>query len=144
MLEFVKIYGTDPLLKAREFVSCGAKWIHVVDIDGAFQGKTKNMEKIVEIKKINCKIQVGGGIRNIKTIENYLSSGIDRIVLGTIAIEDPDFVIETCKRFNKIAVESGYKKRLCGHSRMGKKTKVHFKEVIDFYNCQKFQLWCLH
>ena len=45
----------------------------------------------MKLKKINCKIQVGGGIRNIKTIENYLSSGIDRIVLGTIAIEDPDF-----------------------------------------------------
>ena len=53
LLEFGKIYGADPLLKAREFVSCGAKWIHVVDIDGAFQGKTKNMEKIVEIKKKN-------------------------------------------------------------------------------------------
>ena len=120
LLEFVKIYGTDPLLKAREFVSCGAKWIHVVDIDGAFQGKTKNMEKIVEIKKTNCKIQVGGGIRNIKTIENYLSSGIDRIVLGTIAIEDPDFVIETCKRFpNKIAVGLDTKKALWP-PRMGK------------------------
>ena len=139
LLEFVKIYGTDPLLKAREFVSCGAKWIHVVDIDGAFQGKTKNMEKIVEIKKkINCKIQVGGGIRSIKTIENYLSSGIDRIVLGTIAIEDPDFVIETCKRFpNKIAVGLDTKKGFVATQGWAKKTKVHFKEVIDFYELSK-------
>ena len=94
------------------------------------------MEKIVEIKKINCKIQVGG-IRNIKTIENYLSSGIDRIVLGTIAIEDPDFVIETCKRFPNKLLLVWIQKRFCGHSRMGKKTKVHFKEVIDFYELSK-------
>ena len=97
------------------------------------------MEKIVEIKKkINCKIQVGGGIRNIKTIENYLSSGIDRIVLGTIAIEDPDFVIETCKRFpNKIAVGLDTKKGFVATQGWAKKTKVHFKEVIDFYELSK-------
>ncbi len=139
LLEFVKIYGTDPLLKAREFVNFGAKWIHIVDIDGAFQGKTKNMEKIVEIKqKVNCKIQVGGGIRDIKTIENYLGSGIDRIVLGTIAIENPDFVKEICRRFpNKIAVGLDTKKGFVATQGWAKKTKVHFKEVIDFYESSK-------
>ena len=139
LLEFVKIYGTDPLLKAREFVNFGAKWIHIVDIDGAFQGKTRNMEKIVEIKqKVNCKIQVGGGIRDIKTIENYLGSGIDRIVLGTIAIENPDFVKEICRRFpNKIAVGLDTKKGFVATQGWAKKTKVHFKEVIDFYESSK-------
>ena len=139
LLEFVKIYGTDPLLKAREFVNCGAKWIHIVDIDGAFQGKTRNMEKIIEIKqKVNCKIQVGGGIRDIKTIENYLGNGIDRIVLGTIAIEDPDFVKEICKRFpTKIAVGLDTKKGFVATQGWAKKTKVHFKKVIDFYESSK-------
>ena len=84
---------------------------------------------MLKLKKINCKIQVGGGIRNIKTIENYLSSGIDRIVLGTIAIEDPDFVIETCRRFpNKIAVGLDTKKGFVATQGWAKKLKFISKK----------------
>ena len=87
------IYGDNPINQAQKFVSMGAKWIHIVDLDGAFEGKCKNMDKIIAIKKtVNCQIQVGGGIRDIKTAEKLINNKVDRIVLGTVALKKPDGV----------------------------------------------------
>ena len=84
----------------------GCEWIHVVDIDGAFSGYQVNQEIIYDIKNnTDCKIQVGGGIRDMKTIETYLSNSIDRVILGTIAAKKPSIIEESCRNFpNKIVV----------------------------------------
>lgn len=101
-----KIYSTNPIQQAKEFENGGAKWIHVVDIDGAFNGKPRNQNIILEIcKSTSAKIQLGGGIRRLETIEFLISKGVQRIVLGTIAITNPEIVKEACEAFpEKIAI----------------------------------------
>tara|TARA_B110001452_G_C15213788_1_gene420988 strand:+ start:858 stop:1589 length:732 start_codon:yes stop_codon:yes gene_type:complete len=105
-LENIKFYNESPVAQAIKFQDMGCEWIHVVDIDGAFSKCPVNHEIIYDIKKnTNCKIQVGGGIRDMKTIETYLSNSIDRVILGTIAAKKPTIVEESCKNFpNKIVI----------------------------------------
>ena len=94
------VYGTDPAEVARHWESLGAEWLHVVDLDGAFSRAPVNDKFVKEIaKSVSIPIQVGGGIRNIETIEDYLSSGIARVILGTVAISDPRVLEEACSRF---------------------------------------------
>jgi phosphoribosylformimino-5-aminoimidazole carboxamide ribotide isomerase len=87
------VYG-DPLEMAAKWVSKGAEWLHVVDLDGAFEGKPKNLELLREMVTAVplVKIQVGGGIRSIEVVNSLLDAGIQRAVLGTAAVQDPDFV----------------------------------------------------
>ena len=90
-LDEVTVYGNNPVEIAKKFSNAGAKWIHVVDIDGAFRGKGINQKVILDIKKNSkTKIQVGGGIRSKESASFYLNNGIDRVVLGTIALENPN------------------------------------------------------
>ncbi|MCG8528003.1 MAG: 1-(5-phosphoribosyl)-5-[(5-phosphoribosylamino)methylideneamino]imidazole-4-carboxamide isomerase [Opitutales bacterium] len=99
------VYHNDPLEPARLFAIGGAEWVHVVDLDGAFSGEPKNLEFIIEIAKLGLKVQMGGGLREIKTIEKVLEAGISRAVIGTRACDDPDFAEEVANEFgNKIAV----------------------------------------
>ena len=94
-LDKLTIYGDDPVKQAKKFCKAGAKWIHIVDIDGAFKGVSKNMDLILRIKNnVKSKLQVGGGIRKLKTIQKLLDNNIDRVVLGTVALTDPPFVKE--------------------------------------------------
>jgi len=96
----VTIYSKDPSATARKWESCGAKVLHVIDLDGAFTGSQKNLKVILEIRKsVKMAIQVGGGIRDIETVYSLLSAGINRVIIGTSAIEDSGFVIEACKKF---------------------------------------------
>lgn len=134
-LEHIKIYGKDPVKKAKDFLIQGAKWIHVVDIDGAFDGKGKNMQTIFNIKKkTQCKIQVGGGIRDIKSVEKYIENEIDRIVLGTIALNNPEFVKKVCKIFPKrIAIGIDTRKGFVATEGWTKDSKVHFRDIIKIY-----------
>ena len=91
---------------AKSFEQAGAKFMHMVDLDGAKDGKRINSEAILSVRK-NCdiKIEVGGGIRTMDSIEFYLENGIDRVILGTAAINDPDFVREAVKKYpDQIAV----------------------------------------
>ncbi len=106
LLKNIKIYNDDPVDQAKKFEKIGCNWIHLVDIDGAFSGSPTNHEIIFEIKKqTRCKIQVGGGIRNFETIQKFLSNSVDRVILGTIAAKDPNFVKRACKSFpNRIVV----------------------------------------
>jgi phosphoribosylformimino-5-aminoimidazole carboxamide ribotide isomerase len=89
------VYG-DPLEMATKWVSKGAEWLHVVDLDGAFLGKLKNLDLLREIAAAvpNAKIQVGGGIRSMTVVDSLLDAGIQRVVLGTAAVQDPGFVKE--------------------------------------------------
>ncbi len=105
-MEEETIYSTVPQQVAARWESLGAEWIHVVDLDGAMAGRPVNIEAIKEIRKqVRVPLQLGGGIRDLETIEEWLSFGIERVVLGTAACEDPSFVREACQRYpGKIVV----------------------------------------
>ena len=99
------IYTSDVGAQAAEFVAAGCKWIHVVDLDGAIQGKPKNISAVEQIMKAGSKVQLGGGIRNLKNIEHWLSLGVDRLVLGTAALKEPSLLKQAAKLFEgRIAV----------------------------------------
>ena len=106
LLKDIKFYNKNPIEQAKEFEKIGCNWIHVVDIDGAFLGSPINHKIIFEIKKhTRCKIQVGGGIRDFETIQKFLNNSVDRVILGTIAEKDPNFVKKACNLFpNRIVV----------------------------------------
>lgn len=91
---------------ARSFVEAGAKWMHMVDLDGAKNGKRKNSELITEVaRNTDIKVEVGGGIRNMETIEFYLENGVDRVILGSAAVKDQHFVIDAVNNYDdKIVV----------------------------------------
>ena len=100
------VYSDDPVAMACHWDEEGAKTIHVVDLDGAFHGSTTNLSLVRDIiNSSSVNIQVGGGIRTMKAVENYVDLGAARIVLGTVAFKNPEFVGEAAKRFpNKIMV----------------------------------------
>lgn len=102
----VTIFNDVASNQALEFQECGFKHLHIVDLDGAIEGKSVNTNTVKEIlKKINIPTQLGGGIRNIKSIEQWINIGISRIILGTAALNNPDLVKQACKEFpNKIVV----------------------------------------
>ncbi|MEJ5365613.1 MAG: 1-(5-phosphoribosyl)-5-[(5-phosphoribosylamino)methylideneamino]imidazole-4-carboxamide isomerase [Desulfosoma sp.] len=94
------VYGTDPVAVARHWVSQGAQWLHVVDLDGAFAKTPKNREVIAAIvKAVSVPVQLGGGIRAMETVQDYVDLGVQRIVLGTWALRDPKVVEAACGRF---------------------------------------------
>jgi phosphoribosylformimino-5-aminoimidazole carboxamide ribotide isomerase len=96
----VTIYSKNPANIARLWESYGAKLLHIVDLDGAFTGSQKNFDVIIKIRQtVKISIQVGGGIRKIGTVMNLFSAGIDRIIIGTSAIEDPEFLTECCRKY---------------------------------------------
>jgi phosphoribosylformimino-5-aminoimidazole carboxamide ribotide isomerase len=96
----VTVYSKDPVLTAKKWESCGARVLHVVDLDGAFTGIQKNIGSILQVRKhVKMAMQVGGGIRDITTVEKLLSAGVDRVIIGTSAIEDSAFVVEACRKY---------------------------------------------
>ena len=100
------VYNDNPLEVARDFESKGAKFIHLVDLEGAKDGTTPNIDTVKLIAE-NTKLftEIGGGIRNIETVEKYLINGVDRVILGTAAVKDEAFLKEALNRFgDKIAV----------------------------------------
>lgn len=98
--EAVTVYSRDPAATARKFEADGAKVLHVVDLDGAFSGSQKNFDRILAIRKaVKMQIEVGGGIRDIPAIEKLVTAGVNRVIIGTSAIEDPAFVVEACEKF---------------------------------------------
>src|SRR2546426_4170731 len=100
------VYG-DPVEMAVKWVSQGAEWLHVVDLDGAFEGKPKNIELLRDIVAAVplAKIQVGGGIRSMLSVESLLDAGIQRVVLGTAAVRDQTFVKQAItERTHNIAI----------------------------------------
>lgn len=100
------VYSENPPEIAEDFKSKGAAHIHVVDLEGAKNGETPNFETVLAIKeKTNLFCEVGGGIRNMETVDRYLSAGIDRIILGTAAVTEEGFAEECVQKYgDKIAV----------------------------------------
>ena len=134
-LDKLTIYGDDPVAQAIKFCEEGAKWIHIVDIDGAFKGISKNIDIILKIKNnVKSKIQVGGGIRELKTIKKLLDNDIDRVVLGTVALTDPPFVRRMCEKFpGKIAVGLDTKNELVTTEGWAKESKMNFENFLKLY-----------
>jgi len=100
------VYNEDPGAQAAQFEAQGFEWLHVVDLDGAFAGESRNGDAVESIlKSTKNPVQLGGGIRNMNHIEAWLSKGLARVILGTVAVRNPQLVIEACKAFpGKIAV----------------------------------------
>ena len=98
--EAVTTYSNNPANTAKRWESCGARLLHIVDLDGAFTGSQKNLQAIMQIRQsVKIALQVGGGIRNIGNVMNLFSAGIDRIIIGTAAIEDPEFLTYACNKY---------------------------------------------
>ena len=96
----VTTYADNPVDMALNWVQKGAELIHIVDLDGSLAGLPRNAKIILEIaKKINIPIQVGGGIRDMETIEYYLSNGISSVILGTTALQDEEIIRDACETF---------------------------------------------
>lgn len=100
LMESAKIYSDEPWELVKKFEEMGATWVHLVDLNGAFAGEPKNLQQIIKIRKnCNVKLELGGGIRDEKTIQKMLEIGIDRIILGSIAIKDPAFVKKMASKY---------------------------------------------
>jgi phosphoribosylformimino-5-aminoimidazole carboxamide ribotide isomerase len=100
------VFNDDPADQAATFEAQGFEWLHVVDLDGAFAGKPMNAAAVEEIlKRVKIPVQLGGGIRDMKTVEGWLSKGVSRVIIGTAAVRDPAFVREVARLHpGKIAV----------------------------------------
>ncbi len=100
------VFNSDPAAQAAEFVKAGCRWLHLVDLNGAFAGEPVNAAPVEAIlKAVDVPVQLGGGIRDIVTMERWLDAGISRLILGTLAVKNPALVKEACKLFpGKIAV----------------------------------------
>jgi len=100
------VYSNDPLSVALDFESKGAKYIHLVDLEGAKDGTTPNLDVVKKIaNNTNLFVEIGGGIRDMQRIDEYLNNGVDRVILGTAAVNDREFLTEALKKYGeKIAV----------------------------------------
>ncbi len=101
------VYSDNPVEMALKWQSMGAPRLHVVDLDGAASGEMINMDVISQIvTAVSVPVQLGGGIRDIESIKKLLSAGIDRVIIGTAAVENPDLVKEACAKYNESVIVS--------------------------------------
>ena len=100
-MEDTTVFSDDPVAMAGEWVAQGCQRLHIVDLDGAFEGSPVNADVIEEIARAfpNLPIQIGGGIRTVETVEAYLAAGVDYVIIGTQAVNKPEFVTELCAEF---------------------------------------------
>jgi phosphoribosylformimino-5-aminoimidazole carboxamide ribotide isomerase len=102
------VYGADPVAMARRWESGGARWLHLVDLDGAFAGSPQQLEIVGRIATaLDIPVQLGGGLRTLEQIESALAAGVARVVLGTVAVTDPGLVREACSTFGSAKVLVG-------------------------------------
>ncbi len=100
LMDSAKIYSDEPWQVAKRFEEMGSEWLHLVDLNGAFAGEPKNIEQIKKIREnTDIKIELGGGIRDEDTIKRYINLGIDRLILGSIALKKPDFVKKMAQKY---------------------------------------------
>lgn len=91
------IFNPDPVQQAQEFQSAGFEWLHLVDLNGAIEGKPVNVDTVAKVvSSVEMPVQLGGGIRNRKILDYWIGAGVSRIILGTAALSDPEFVAKAC------------------------------------------------
>ena len=131
-------YENTPFDQAKIYFQNGFKNIHIVDLDGALQGLSSNANIVKEIlNNFKLKIQIGGGIRTLEDISNWVKSGVDKVIIGTAAVENKDLLKTACEKFkNKIALSLDVKDRLIFLSGWKKKTNIlaadFLKEIRNF------------
>ena len=131
-------YEMSPVDQAGKYKDHGFKNLHIVDLDGALTGETVNLDIIQEIiKKSDLKIEIGGGIRNIHSIKKYTDAGVEKVILGSAAIKDKNFLKESCEKFpNQVALgldaKDGYLSVSGWKENLNKLTLDFLKEVNNF------------
>jgi len=131
-------YERSPVDQAGKYKDHGFKNLHIVDLDGALTGETVNLDIIHEIlSKFDLKIEIGGGIRNFESIQKYTDAGVEKVILGSAAIKDKNFLKEACQRFpNKIALgldaKDGYLSLSGWKENSNQLTLDFLKEVNDY------------
>ncbi len=99
-MESATVFNDDPAAQARAFADQGFRWLHLVDLNGAFEGRPVNAAAVEAIiAAVDLPVQLGGGIRDLATIERWLDLGVRRVILGTVAVKDPELVRQACKAF---------------------------------------------
>ena len=141
IMDSAKIYSNEPWELAQKFEEMGAKWLHIVDLNGAFAGEPKNIKQIEKIRKnTNLKIQLGGGIRDEDTIKRYLDLGINRLILGSIAAREPKKVIDLADKY-PIAVGIDAKDGYVAVDGWGKNEGIKASELAKIY--ENSQIECI-
>ena len=131
-------YEMSPIEQAEKYKDHGFKNLHIVDLDGALTGETVNLDIIQDIiGKFNLKIEVGGGIRNSDSIQKYIDAGVEKVILGSAAIKDKNFLKEVCEKFqNQIALgldaKDGYLSVSGWNESSNQLTLDYLREVNDF------------
>ena len=131
-------YETSPIDPAKKYKDHGFKNLHIVALDGALKGETVNLDIINEIvSKFDLKIEIGGGVRTFESIQKYMDTGVDKVILGSAAIKDKNFLKEACQKFpNKIALgldaKDGYLSVAGWKENLNKLTLDFLKEVNDY------------
>ena len=132
------VYEMSPVEQAGKYKDHGFKNLHIVDLDGALTGETVNIDIIEDIvSKFDLKIEIGGGVRNFESIQKYVDTGVEKVILGSAAIKDKNFLKEACEKFpNKIALcldaKDGYLSVSGWKENSNLKTLDFLKDVNDF------------
>lgn len=129
--ETVHKVADDAIETAKGFESAGARFLHAVDLDGALEGKRVNEEVFLRLaRETNLKIELGGGIRSMESVEFYLGHGIERVILGSIALSDPDFCARAVSRFGgRVAIGIDAKEGIALASGWTRDSKIHYLEL---------------
>ena len=129
------VFNEDPAAQAMEFVEAGCAWLHLVDLNGAFAGEPVNAAPVEEIlRRTKVPAQLGGGIRDMATIERWLSKGLARVILGTVAVENPSLVREACRAFpGHVAVGIDARKGMVATKGWAEETNVTATDLAKSY-----------
>ena len=134
-MEKATVFNEDPAAQAMEFVAAGCEWLHLVDLNGAFAGEPVNAAPVEEIlKRTKVPAQLGGGIRDMATIERWLSKGLARVILGTVAVENPALVREAARAFpGQVAVGIDARKGMVATKGWAEETNVTATELAKSF-----------
>jgi len=131
-----KVYNVTPIDQAKKYKDFGFNYLHIVDLDGALTGETINLNIIEDIiNKLNIKIEIGGGIRSLDKIQNYIDIGVDKVILGSAAVKDKSLLKEACKSYkNQIALGLDAKKGFIAISGWKEETDLNALEFLKDVN----------
>ncbi len=129
------VFNKNPAAQAKAFEDQGFEWLHLVDLDGAFAGKPVNALAVAQIlRKVKVPVQLGGGIRNMKTVEAWLGEGVSRVIIGTAAVREPEFVKQAARKYpGKIAIGIDARYGKVAISGWAEETQLEAAEVAKLF-----------